>query len=319
MSETPALLFASLVFPGGLFVAAFALFLKGLDRKLLARLQARVGPPLMQPFFDTAKLLRKQTLVPREAHAAIFLGAPLVGFAAMAFASALIPVPGVFHPAPLAGDLLVLLYLLAVPGIAIMMAGSSSGSVYGAIGFSREMSLILAYEGPLLFALVAVAVYVGRAEGGAVSLSLAEIVRHQQAHGANLLQPVLWPAFLAYLAALPATLGVPPFDIAEAETEVLEGPLLEYSGPPLALMQWMQAMQRVVVIALGVVLFFPNGPDGLPGLLVFMAKIAVVAMLAITLLRASMGRMRIDQAFIFFLTWPEALGLLSLALIPLLA
>lgn len=319
MNDALQLLFASLVFPGGLFVMFLALWLKGLDRKLIARLQARVGPPLLQPVYDTVKLLRKETLVPREANAAIFLGVPLVGFASMAFAPALIPVPGVFQPSPMSGDILVLLYLLAVPGIAIMMAGSSSGSVYGAIGFSREMSLILAYEGPLLFALVAVAFYVGRAEGGMISLSLAEIVRHQQIHGANLLQPVLWPAFLAYLACLPATLGVPPFDIAEAETEVLEGPLLEYSGPPLCLMQLMQAMQRVVVIALGIALFFPNGPDGLLGLAVFIAKMAVVAMLAITLLRASVGRMRIDQALIFFFTWPEALGLASLFLIMLFA
>lgn len=319
MIENLQLLLAVLIFPGGLFVAVFGLLLKGLDRKLIARMQARVGPPLLQPVYDTIKLLRKQTLVPREASAAIFLGVPLFGFAAMAFAPALIPVPGLFNPSPISGDVLVLLYLLAVPGIALMMAGSSSGSVYGAIGFSREMSLILAYEGPLLFALVAVALFVGRAEGGMVSLSLTEIAKYQQVHGANILQPVLWPAFLAYLACLPATLGVPPFDIAEAETEVLEGPLLEYSGPPLALMQTMQAMQRVVVISLGIVLFCPNGPDGLLGLLVFMLEIAVVATLAITLLRASVGRMRIDQALIFFFTWPEAAGLLSLMLILLFA
>lgn len=315
MTDKLQLLLAALVFPGGLFVAVFALLLKGLDRKLVARMQARTGPPLLQPLYDTVKLLRKQTLVPREASAGIFLGVPLVGLAAMAFAPALIPVPGLFAPSALSGDVLVLLYLMTVPGIALMMAGSSSGSVYGAIGFSREMSLILAYEGPLMFALLAVALYVGRAQGGTICLSLAEIVQYQRLHGANLLQPVLWPALLAFVACLPATLGVPPFDIAEAETEVLEGPLIEYSGPPLALMQLMQAMQRVVVIALGIVLFCPNGPDGLAGLGVFVLEIALVATLAITLLRASVGRMRIDQALIFFFTWPEAAGLLSLGLI----
>jgi formate hydrogenlyase subunit 4 len=316
MSAVTEMFWSSLIFPGGLFALLFGLALRGADRKLIARLQARVGPPLMQPLYDIIKLLRKETLVPREASAAVFLGVPVIGFAAMALAAGLVPVPGLSAPA-FGGDALVLFYLLAVPGIAIMMAGSSSGSVYGAIGFSREMSLILAYEGPLLFALVAVAVYVGRMNGGAVSLSLSEIVAYQQAHGANLLQPVLWPALLAYIACLPATLGVAPFDIAEAETEVLEGPLLEYSGPPLALMQIMQAIQRVVVIALGVVLFFPNGPEGVLGLLVFMFKIAVVAALALTVLRASMGRMRIDQALIFFFTWPEIAGLASLFLIVL--
>ena len=315
MNDMTHLLIAGLIFPGGLFVLLFSLYLKGLDRKLVARLQARVGPPIAQPIYDVLKLMNKETLVPRESNALVFLGAPLLGFAAMAFAAALIPVPGFSESPAIAGDLLVLLYLLAVPGIVIMMAGSSSGSVYGAIGFSREMSLILAYEGPLLFALIAVAVYVGQMQGGTVTLSISEIVAYQQAHGANLFQPILWPALLAYLACLPATLGIPPFDIAEAETEVLEGPLIEYSGPPLGLLQMMQAMQRVIALALGVVLFFPNAPDGILGLLVFVIKIVVMAMLAITLLRASVGRMRIDQALIFFFTWPEAAGLLSLILI----
>ena len=96
---------------------------------------------------------------------------------------------------------------------------------------------------------------------------------------------------------------------------MLEGPLLEYSGPPLALMHLMQAVQRLVVIALGIVLFFPVGPDGILGFVLFVAEIVLVASLALTLLRASMGRMRIDQALIFFFTWPEALGLAGLALV----
>lgn len=296
---------------GGLFTALSGLLLRGVDRKLIARLQERVGPPILQPVYDFTKLMRKETLVPREAQATLFLCVPVLGFAAIALAAGLLPVPGMPR-APDGSDVLLMLYLLAVPGIALMLAGSTSGSVYGAIGFSREMSLVLAYEGPLIFALAAVAVYVGRMSGGAVSLSLTEIAAWQEAHGANLFQPLLWPAFLAYLACLPAALGVAPFDIAEAETEVLEGPLIEYSGPPLALMQLVQAMQRVVVIGLGIVLFFPNGPDGFWALPVFLLKLVVTTAFAVTLLRASVGRMRIDQALLFFLTWPEALGLLSL-------
>jgi NADH-quinone oxidoreductase subunit H len=309
------MIFATLVFPGGLYAVALALLLRGLDRKLLARFQRRGGPPVLQAFHDTSKLLRKQTLVPREANAAIFLGAPVVGFAAMVSAAALVPLPGVATVPGLPADIIVLLYLLAVPGIAIMLAGSSSGSLYGAVGFSREMSLILAYEGPLLFALVAVAMYVGRAGGGEVTLSLREIVEWQRAHGPNLSQPVLWPALLAYLACLPATLGVGPFDIAEAETEVLEGPLLEYSGPPLALLQLMQSLQRLVVVALGVVLFWPNGPEGLLAVPVFALKVVAVAAVTVTLLRASFARMRIGQALLFLLTWPEALSAASIVLV----
>ena len=305
---------AAVLFPGGIFALVLGLILLGLDRKVVARLQRRVGPPLAQPFFDTVKLLRKQTLVPREGYVPLFLGAPVLGLATMSAAPALLPIPGLYEPGSSGGDMLLFLYLMAVPGIVVMIAGSSSGSVYGSLGFSREMSLILAYEGPLLFALVAVAVFVGRASGGTVSLSLAEIVAFQLAHGPNLLQPILWPALFAYVAFLPATLGVPPFDIAEAETEVLEGPFLEYSGPPLALLKAMQALQRVVALGLGVTLFLPHGPGGLLGVVVFVAKVVVLGVVCIAVLRASVGRMRIDQALIFFLTWPEAMGLASVFL-----
>ncbi|WP_057461185.1 complex I subunit 1 family protein [Pseudovibrio sp. POLY-S9] len=299
------------VLAASFFGIAFSLFLKGVDRKLIARLQARQGPPLVQPFYDVSKLLRKQILIPNDAHEPLFLGVPLIGVASMVLAVCLLPIPG-WNPLSIGGDLLVLLYLLAVPGIVIMLAGSSSGSVYGSLGFSREMSLILAYEGPLLFALTSVAVFVGQSTGSFAVFSLSEIVAYQKANGPLLLEPLMWPALLTYLACLPATLGVGPFDIAEAETEILEGPLIEYSGPPLAYLQLMQAMQRLVVLVLGIVLFIPNGPDGILGLVVMMGKTTLFAMVAITLLRASMGRMRIDQAFIFFFTWPEALGLLGL-------
>ena len=297
-----------------LFGITFSLFLKGVDRKLIARLQARQGPPIVQPFHDFAKLLRKQILIPSNSHGIMFLSVPLVGVAAMILAVCLLPVPG-WKPLAIGGDLLVLLYLLAVPGIVIMLAGSSSGSVYGSLGFSREMSLILAYEGPLLFALVSVAMFVGQSTGSFAVFSLAEIVSYQKSHGPLLFEPLMWPALLTYLACLPATLGVGPFDIAEAETEILEGPLIEYSGPPLALLQLMQAMQRLVVLILGTVLFIPNGPGGILGMFFLVCKVALFAMVVITLLRASMGRMRIDQAFLFFFTWPEAIGLLGLILI----
>ena len=106
----------------------------------------------------------------------MFLGAPLVGTVSMLLAVALIPIAGVYTPDPQLGDLLVLLYLLAVPGVVLMVAGSASGSPFGAIGFSREMALMLAYEGPLVLVVAAVALRTGLAEGHWPTFSLAEIV-----------------------------------------------------------------------------------------------------------------------------------------------
>jgi NADH-quinone oxidoreductase subunit H len=240
MSNQAALLISVLLFPGGLFALLFGLALKGADRRFAARLQGRVGPPLAQPFFDLVKLGFKRTMVPLTAtNETIFLAVPLVGLAAMLYAASLIPIGGVVPASPELGNLLVLVYLLAIPGVVLMIAGSVSGSTYGAIGFSREMALMLAYEGPIVLVVAAVALRTGAAEGQVVTFSLSEIVRHQQAHGANLFDPVLWPALLAFVFFYPANLGIVPFDIPEAETEVLEGPLVEYSGPALGLFKMM--------------------------------------------------------------------------------
>jgi NADH-quinone oxidoreductase subunit H len=310
MLDTTTIPLAVLLFPGGLFALAFGLALKGLDRRVAARLQGRIGPPLAQPFFDLVKLARKRTMVPDIAAEPVFLGTPLIGAVSMLVAAALVPIPGVYAPNPMLGDLLVLLYLLAVPAVVLMIAGSASGSPFGAIGFSREMALMLAYEGPLVLVVAAVALRTG-------SFSLTDIVAYQQAHGAFLFDPVMWPALLAFLAFYPANLGIVPFDIPEAETEVLEGPLLEYSGPALGLFKMMSALKAVVVLGLGVALFLPLAPDGVAGLAVHLAKLVVMMLLGVTLLRISMGRMRIDQAFTFFLKWPLALSLLSLAIVAL--
>lgn len=309
-----SILTAVLIFPGGVFLIALGLALKGIERRAIARLQRRVGPPLIQPVYDLLKLLRKNTLVPETANAMVFLGVPLLSVASMGLAAALIPIPGLYTPDPSLGGLLVMFYLITIPAVALMLAGSSSGSPFGAIGFSREMAIMLAYEGPVLLSIVSVALKVGADMGQPVALSLTGIVEWQQTHGANILDPWLWPAFITYLTFIPANLGVPPFDIPEAESEILEGPLIEYSSPPLGLLKLASAMKTVVVLGLGVALFFPNGPAGLAGLVVFALKCTVLV-LAVSLLKASVGRMRIDQAVLFYLKWPELLGIASLALV----
>ena len=127
------------VFPGGLFALALGLFLKGCDRRVEARLQRRVGPPLIQPFLDLVKLSTKEVIIPTSAVRGAFLAAPVVALGGIAMCAALLPVPGVTDGLPKMGDLLVIFYLFPIPAMAIMLAGSSSGSPYGGIGFSREM------------------------------------------------------------------------------------------------------------------------------------------------------------------------------------
>jgi NADH-quinone oxidoreductase subunit H len=312
MASTLSVLTAALLFPGGAFALLVGLALKGADRRLAARLQGRVGPPLAQPVFDLVKLGFKRMMAPTEAVEPVFFGAPLVGAASMLVAVLLVPIAGVYAPAAMTGDLIVLIYLLAIPGVALMIAGSASGSPYGALGFSREMTMMIAYEGPIVLIAIAVALRVGLAEGGAPTFSLAEIVRWQQAHGALLFDPVMWPAIAAFAFFYPANLGIVPFDIPEAETEVLEGPLLEYSGPALALFKIMSALKAVVVLGLGVALFMPLPLSGVAALAGWAVQMLALTLVGVTAVRVGAGRMRIDQAFVFFLKWPLTLALVSL-------
>lgn len=317
MSETLYAILHMVIFPGGLFALTLGLFFKAIDRRVEARLQRRVGPPLIQPWLDIAKLCTKETLVPRTACKSAFLLAPVVGFTGMAVCAAFIPVPGVFGGLYNMGDLLVLFYLLPIPAIAMMLGGSASSSPFGAVGFSREMLLMLAYETPLLMILLAVAMMVGAQTGTAAEFSLLRIIDWQLDHGSLGFHPAMIPALVAYLIFLPGTMGVVPFDIPEAETEIIEGPLLEYGGPLLALYQMGSALKTFVVLGLGVALFFPGtiSPYAVVNLLWFVAKCLGLMLLSLTLVKSATGRFRIDQAFRFYVTVPTALALCSLVLV----
>jgi NADH-quinone oxidoreductase subunit H len=305
-----------MIFPGGLFAILLGLFLTGVDRKIYARLQRRVGPPLYQPCIDVIKLSQKETVIPRTANYTAFRVAPLLGFAGMLAAVAVIPVTGIYSGLYRSGDLLVLLYLLSTPALALMIGASASGSPYSSVGLSREMTMVLAYEVPLLIVLLTVGMRVGMAGGGTAVFSLSGIVDFQIKNGALLFDLPMLPAFAAFLCCIPGTLGAVPFDIPEAETELAEGPLLEYSGAGLALFKLTGGLKTLVLSALAVALFFPSGIGDfwLFNLLWFIFKCIVISFFTVTLVRATRARMRIDQAFKFYLLIPTALALVSLVL-----
>ena len=305
-------IFHLLVFPGGLFALLAGLLLKGIDRKAEARLQRRIGPPIVQPFIDLVKLFSKETLVPRTAQRTLFFAAPVLGLVGMAVCAALLPIPGVTRGMNNMGDMLVYFYLLPLPAIALIIAGSASGSPFGALGFSREMTIMFAYEIPLLMVILAIAMKVGQGMGA--EFSLGEVIRYQLENGQFGLSFAMFPAFLAYMLFLPGTLGVPPFDVPEAETEIIEGPLLEYSGPALAFFHLTSAIKSVVVLGLGVVLFFPGTIGGgmVGNTLWFFFKCLLLMLVSVTLVKAATGRFRVGQAFAFYLKYPTALACISL-------
>ena len=116
-----------LIFPGFLFCFLCGNLLIGIDRKLVARMQKRVGPPILQPFYDFFKLCGKETIIPAAASKTTFLLAPLVGLAALVVLQLFIPIRG-FSAFSGTADVIVLLYLLLIPALAGILGAAASGS-----------------------------------------------------------------------------------------------------------------------------------------------------------------------------------------------
>lgn len=308
-------LFFYLVFPGALFTLTLGLALSWVDRKVSARVQWRRGPAPGQPFWDVAKLLGKEVVLPEPAWTG-YLILPFVACAAAVLAATLVWHAALGLPGGALGDLVVVFYLLAIPGLAVVLGGAASGNPLGALGASREMKLVLGYELPLLIALL-VAVFQRRAFDGqevaAATLSLQGLVRFQDLAGAALYRPSGLLALLVALICCQAKLGLVPFDQAEADTEIAEGALIEYSGPPLALFRLTQAVQLVTLPVLLVTVFWGGAGRTPGGVLAFAAKVLLLLVLFV-LIRNTNPRVRIDQALRFFWGPASAVAILALVL-----
>ena len=306
-------LFHVLVFPGFLFVFVCGLLLAGIDRKILARMQKRVGPPLLQPLFDFFKLMGKETIIPDAANRAVYRIAPLAGLVSLVVTMTFIPVFS-FSAFHFSADIVVILYLLTIPAVALIVGGSASGSPYAGVGISREMVTMISYELPLIMVLLAVA---KKAGGDAICFSLSGIVEWQKATTLGIAHWTLIPAALALLLVIPAEVGMQPFDAAEAETEICEGPLVEYSGAPLGIFKLNTAIKMFVMTSLFTCLFFGGIDTGIVPLnaLILLAIDAGLTVLCMTFIHAVTARLKIEHLFKFFWTIVSGLALLSLILV----
>lgn len=302
-----------LVFPGLLFAVVVGLLLAGIDRKILARMQKRKGPPILQPTYDFFKLMGKETIIPHAANRKAFLIAPVLGFVSLVVLMLFIPVFG-YSPFSTNGDLIIVLYLLTIPAVALIVGGSASGSPYAGIGISREMVTMMAYELPLVIVLLAVAKKVG---GESLVFSLGEIGDWQAANGLLISHWALIPAAIAMLLVIPAEVGTQPFDVAEAETEICEGPLVEYSGAPLAVFKLNTAIKMFVMTSLFTVLFFGGIDTGYIALnaVILVAICSVLTVICMTLAHAICARLKIEHLFKFYWTVVTALAAISLILV----
>ncbi|MDD4126768.1 MAG: NADH-quinone oxidoreductase subunit H, partial [Methanomicrobium sp.] len=150
------------------------LFLLGVDRRFAAHMQARVGPPLTQPLHDVLKLMCKESIVPENAIQSVFNAAPVIAFASAVTVLLYIPLGSIAPVLGSYGDVILVMYLLTVPALAMVAGGFASGSPYASVGSQREMVTMIAYEFPLAIAIVAIAWRLSVA-GVANSFSLAAI------------------------------------------------------------------------------------------------------------------------------------------------
>ena len=304
-----------LIFPGFLFCFLVGMLLCGIDRKLVARMQKRVGPPILQPMYDFFKLCGKETIVPAAASKTTFMAAPLIGLAALVVIQLFIPVFG-FTAFSGVADIIVILYLLLIPAMSSMLGGAASGSPYAGVGLSREMVTVISCELPLVLVLLAVARTVGNAMGTGLCFSLSTIADFQAANGSLILKGSMIPAAIAMLMVIPGETGSHPFDAAEAETEICEGMLAEYSGAPLGVYKLNHAVKMLTLTSLFVALFLGGLGTGILPLDIIIMFLLCVALTAVSIsfVHAVTARLKIEQIFKYYWTVVSGLALISLVL-----
>jgi NADH-quinone oxidoreductase subunit H len=272
-----------LIFPGLLFAVPAAWFILWVERKAVALMQGRVGPPFMQPFFDFIKLLGKST-PPRSGIAGMLMRAwPLIAVASAAGAVGLLPVlpsSGGFE-----GDLILLLALLEMPSMCIIAAGFSSRSIFGEIGSAREAVLSVAYNVVFLLAIV--------------SIAASQHTFRLEALAALPASPLRWLGIAALLVCLPAKLHLNPFSLPNAEQEIYSGPMVEYAGPELAMWELSHGLEWVAATGLVATLAAPYIAIWWLAAIVFVA-LSFAIVLLLSALASATARLAIDTTVRFY-------------------
>lgn len=286
------MIYSAYIFPGFVFITVLSFLFEWIDRKLIAGFHGRVGPPVYQPIADFIKLLGKEDITPLNTSAWLAALLPLTAFASVATAAASIPVGG-SKVAGFQGDFVMVMFLLSLPSLLYFLAGWICTGVYSTLGGNRSLLQYFSYEVLFTLAVSGTAIASG-------SWSLEEIIANQATAGINALPQML--GFLLAILGLIGKLKRAPFDIPKAKSEVVAGPLTEYSGKKLAVWHLSIYVQTVTGIFLLINCFFGGwfmanrvGQFGL--FLLF----ALVLQVLLSLISAIYARLRIDQ--LIHLTW----------------
>ncbi|MEL4015893.1 respiratory chain complex I subunit 1 family protein [Dryocola clanedunensis] len=296
-----------------LVLFAIAPLLSGITRVTRARMHNRRGPGVFQEYRDLFKLFSRQSVAP-AASGWVFRLMPFVMVGVMLTIATALPVVTVWSPLPALGDLITLIYLFAIARFFFAIAGLDTGSPFTAIGASREAMLGVLVEPILLLGL-----WVAAQVAGSTHISnITSTIYHWPV--AQSLTLVL--AFAACAFATFIEMGKLPFDLAEAEQELQEGPLTEYSGAGFAVLKWGISLKQLVVLQMFVGVFLPWGQmttfswiDLIIALLLAALKLFAGVMI-IALFENSMARLRMLETS--RITW-AGFGFAFLAFVSLLA
>ncbi len=225
-------------------------FFAGLSRLLRARLHCRQGAGVLQEYRDIVKLLKRQSVAPAAA-GWVFVSMPYLLTGALLTIACSLPMLMQASPLPAIGDVITLIYLFAVVRFVFVIAGLDTGSTFTAIGASREAIMGILVEPILMLGLWVAGLVAGSLQLTAITHSIASWPLYD------------WlPLLFAWLACAFATyieMGKLPFDLAEAEQELQEGPLTEYSGAGLGILKWGISLKQLVVLQLFLGVFIPWG------------------------------------------------------------
>lgn len=285
-----------LIFPGLLYATLVGWLALWVERKAVARMQGRIGPPFYQPLFDFVKLLGKRPIPRQGVEGLLMTALPVLSVGALLGALALLPTSLV--GAGFAGDLVLLVALLEVPALATVLAGFTSRSLFGEVGATREALLTIACNVPFLMSLVALA-------AAANSLSLHEIV-------AGPAGPARVLAVIALALTLPLKLRINPFSLTNAEQEIYAGPLTEFGGPRLALWELAHGLEWVALAGLVVCLASPLRIGIWLADAALFTGLLLLVVLVVSLGAAATARLKMPQTTRFYLSWVTGISVLAL-------
>jgi hydrogenase-4 component C len=287
---------ANLVVTGilqALLILLVAPIYSGFSRVLRAKMHSRRGPNIMQNYRDLAKLMKRQEIIPEQGGWA-FRAAPYVTVISMLLAAMIIPILTVQSPFGWVGDLILVVYLFTLSRFFFSLSGLASGSTFGGVGARRDLLIAALIEPVILLVLFVMALLAGSTNLGTISAGVAT--------GRVPYYAAVWLGMLAFGFASFVEMGKLPFDLSEAEQEVQEGPLTEYSGHSLALFKWGIYIKQLVIVSLFLAVFLPFGnqatltvSSALIAALLFLLKALALFVIA-AIVENTMARIRFVKA-----------------------